>query len=511
MGIGSKNMSELVLPISGEIWGTFINCAICKDILKPPIMLTEITGNVCLTCYEGSPEVCCQTTIKNCALETILQMIKLPCRFKINGCEVALSHEALICHQEKCKYRTKRCPLVQYSGCQWEGSTADFVDHFTENHGDHIINFDNNLFYLQTSLTDLNLIKLLVMKNRTYVLRMQTDLTKGKLFYIICNVKKSNRNYEYSVKHKGNSENYIKTKGRIVADRHIYNDFIEEVAINVDLGALKQVAQVSDTVTNVFKINVGVTQNEGINEKMLPFFECPVCKNFMKPPIYQCESGHSICNFCRSRVEKCPTCRSMFGTTRNYSLEGLTSGIQYPCVYHDLGCTEAFLVNDISKHENECPFKQFNCPFHNCTSTGNQQAIVHHLKHFHPQGVISSGTCGYIESFHLDPNVYYNKVFDRKCVIAYNHIFRLTCKRIPEHCLWAAEIFGSYDRSKTFVYEVSIIDMQKPEKRLIRTDHCLEEMREDDLFQRCIMFPNSILTAFSVNGMVTFHFTIKEK
>lgn len=75
----------------------------------------------------------------------------------------------------------------------------------------------------------------------------------------------------------------------------------------------------------------------------------------------------------------------------------------------------------------------------------------------------------------------------------------------------AAEIVGTKNDSKTFIYEVSIIDMRRPEKKLIRTDYCLNEMAEDELFKKCIMFPNSVLSAYSNHGMITFNITIREK
>ncbi|XP_072391153.1 E3 ubiquitin-protein ligase sina-like [Diabrotica undecimpunctata] len=487
-------------------------CAVCKDILKPPIMLVENVGNICRKCYEEKQEIMHWKSMNNSALENVLKLLKLPCKYKTKGCAVRVSYEDLDFHQNGCKYRTKVCSMFKF-GCDWEGSTIDFIEHFKECHGDHVINFENNLFFLETSLSDTNMVKLLVMKQHTFILRMQTNLRKNKLFYIICSVHDDDYSSfcEYSVKHKGGSENYIKTKSKIVSSYHIYNEFDESIAMEIDLDALKQISHISDTITNIFKIKLEESSGETIDDKILHFFECPVCKNFMKPPIFQCSSGHSICNMCRPRLEKCPTCRSAFGNTRNYSLEGLTAGVQYPCVYHDSGCLEIGSANHIVKHESECSFKPYSCPFPTCTSNGNHEVIVQHLINFHFDSVIYCGSTSYTDSFRLDQNNCYNKIFDRKCIITCNHIFRITCRRVAEHCLMAAEIVGSKNDLKTFVYEVSIIDMRRPEKKLIRTDYCLNEMPEDELFKKCIMFPNSVLSSYSNHGMVTFNVAIKEK
>ncbi|KAJ8976415.1 hypothetical protein NQ317_005335 [Molorchus minor] len=430
-----------------------MSCTICKDLLKPPVMLVEDHGNICSTCYEENTQLRNLKALHNPVLDTILKILELPCKFKNK-----------------------------------------------ETHGSNVIDCKNNCFSLQTLLADLDLVKLLILKNQTFVLRMKMNVDKNKLFYFICNVNDDNNLlYEYSVKHKGVSDNYIKTKARILSSHNIYS-FDENISVQVDLEAFKQICHISDTITNIFNIKTADTYS-GIDDQMISLFECPVCKNVMRPPIYQCQSGHSICNLCRPRLEKCPTCRSMFGITRNYSLEGLTSGIRYPCIYHDLGCTELSSAPQISKHENECPFKPYSCPFSSCTSTGNRETIIAHLIEFHPESVIFCGINGYTESFRLDQNSLYNKIFDRKCVIAYDHIFRLTCKRVAEHCLWAAEVLGANNNQPVFIYEVDIVDTKRPEKKLIPTDYCLTEMSEDELFKRCILFPNSILSSYSNHGM----------
>ena len=46
------------------------------------------------------------------------------------------------------------------------------------------------------------------------------------------------------------------------------------------------------------------------------YLECPVCYRTSSPPIYKCVMEHLICSNCIPRVNnKCPTCRSKFGST----------------------------------------------------------------------------------------------------------------------------------------------------------------------------------------------------
>ncbi|CAG9762200.1 unnamed protein product [Ceutorhynchus assimilis] len=501
-------MAKSVQTVTDElIQKNILHCAICKNLLlSTPVMLVEYAGNLCSTCYnENFLESKC---LQNTALEELVTTLSYPCRFRENGCEHWSSSADILDHEENCRYRSKRCPMHSVTQCQWEGFPTEFVGHFLNYHGEHVINFENNLFYLD--FNEEELIKLLVMKNIILLLKMQLSQDKNRLLYIVCNIKEEESNFDYSVKHKGNSDSYIKTRSRVLDSNYIYKNLEECDAVSVDLISLRQTVKITNRITNIFKIKTYDTPVSSIGERMMQFFECPVCKGFMKPPIFQCQSGHSICNHCKPRLDKCPSCRAPFGMTRNYSLEGLTAGVSYPCAYHEQGCMLSLSPVEITRHEIVCPYKPYDCPLPQCKLSGSQDTIVTHLQNFHSDQVIISETNSYTESFRLEQHSMYNNVFDRKILLAFENIFRLTCKRVGEYCMWAAEAMGTQGELKNFVYEISIIDMRRPEKRLIRTDYCLNEMPEDDLSRKCIMFPNSILTAYSSNGMVSYHFKIKK-
>ena len=42
-------------------------------------------------------------------------------------------------------------------------------------------------------------------------------------------------------------------------------------------------------------------------------FECPVCFDYVLPPILQCHAGHLVCSNCRPKLTCCPTCRGQLG------------------------------------------------------------------------------------------------------------------------------------------------------------------------------------------------------
>ncbi|XP_023711830.1 E3 ubiquitin-protein ligase Siah1 [Cryptotermes secundus] len=65
-----------------------------------------------------------------------------------------------------------------------------------------------------------------------------------------------------------------------------------------------------------------------LSKSLASLLECPVCFNFMAPPITQCLNGHNICSSCRPRLALCPTCRqSLTITSRNVALENIAETI----------------------------------------------------------------------------------------------------------------------------------------------------------------------------------------
>lgn len=67
-----------------------------------------------------------------------------------------------------------------------------------------------------------------------------------------------------------------------------------------------------------------------ISKSLQDALECPVCLEYMIPPITMCSSGHSLCQACRPRLTRCPTCRQPLLGIRNYALEHLARELQLP-------------------------------------------------------------------------------------------------------------------------------------------------------------------------------------
>ncbi|GAA0173051.1 ubiquitin-protein ligase [Lithospermum erythrorhizon] len=126
---------------------------------------------------------------------------------------------------------------------------------------------------------------------------------------------------------------------------------------------------------------LGKTSNTAVHELL----ECPVCMNMMYPPILQCPNGHTVCSKCKSKVRFCPICRHELGNIRCLALEKVAESLELPCVYQILGCQEIFPYHNRLRHEQNCKFHPFTCPYAgaDCPVTGQIKYLVEHLKNDH--------------------------------------------------------------------------------------------------------------------------------
>ena len=130
-------------------------------------------------------------------------------------------------------------------------------------------------------------------------------------------------------------------------------------------------------------------------EIMLNELECPVCMQYMVPPIKLCSNGHNICSKCKERVHCCPTCRADFSEIRCLGLENIARILNYPCVNRQSGCLELFSIEHIAEHHAVCVYGKIKCPFKlnkNCSWDGFKSGLKEHAKVAHPAWFIQNST-----------------------------------------------------------------------------------------------------------------------
>ncbi|KAJ3692274.1 hypothetical protein LUZ60_012624 [Juncus effusus] len=119
---------------------------------------------------------------------------------------------------------------------------------------------------------------------------------------------------------------------------------------------------------------------------VMELLECPVCAHSMFPPIHQCLNGHTLCSNCKLRVHnRCPTCRQELGDIRCLALEKVAESLELPCRFDVHGCPDVHPYLTKHKHESQCAFRPFNCPYagSDCDVVGDVASLVAHLRDEH--------------------------------------------------------------------------------------------------------------------------------
>ncbi|RZC42314.1 Sina domain containing protein [Asbolus verrucosus] len=235
----------------------------------------------------------------------------------------------------------------------------------------------------------------------------------------------------------------------------------------IRLITLNEIAENNGNITVTINLDVG--ESENVNEEVLKCLECPVCQQLMRPPIYQCTTGHSFCNICRTKLNECTTCRQPLSNTRNFSLEGFTAFVKYSCAYNQFGCNAIFAVNEISQHERSCEFKVYPCPISSCDYVAKYFAVKSHFKEMHNDCLVEST----IYQGDFDPR--YNCCTSETVKYLFEHcnIYKFTFKRSNEVCSFQVRILNDVDTNSKFFYVVSISDPERKQRKMTKSNLCL--------------------------------------
>ena len=125
--------------------------------------------------------------------------------------------------------------------------------------------------------------------------------------------------------------------------------------------------------------------------------ECPICMEFFSSIIYQCDSGHSLCESCCIKVSICPLCKSRVGKKlRNLSLEDQLTRVNSKCRFSN--CNIKMKLCEKNLHEVNCPFNpECHCLLQNCKWFGFKANFLEHLadRHKVPHYEIRGNTAEY--------------------------------------------------------------------------------------------------------------------
>ncbi|CAH0549507.1 unnamed protein product [Brassicogethes aeneus] len=489
--MATKTMDQFTDDLLKE---KIFHCQICDELCTSDVFLVRGKGNVCAICFEEKfGEEMKSRAELNTALILIIAKLMLPCKFQMKGCDNRLTSKNYSKHIRGCDFKIKPCPMKNLEGCDWSGSNFEVSGHLLENHQEHVIESENNIFKVESSLSEPFNVKFLYDDCQNCLL--QTSVVDDKFYYALNPVEKSERNMEYSVEHKRiQPPNHLvlKSVGTLTKLNGIYNEQNLDKNSNataVDIDQLKPFADEKNMISNEFDLKPAEIDNN-----ILKLLECPVCMNSMRPPIFNCANGHSICILCKELINECPMCNEGWTTARNYLIENLTTTVKYPCRYSKLGCNEIDVDRQLKKHEETCPSHNYQCPM-NCSKTGNFEFILEHIMTEHGNaeftGEIEENIPGRCEKLKW-------MLFDSK-------LFRISYYFSSPNVYWAVELVCSNENPKLYTYEVKISNHEKAFNwALIKDSTCFKERT-----QRPLQKISDCLNYYDQDP-ITFNITIKK-
>lgn len=230
-----------------------------------------------------------------------------------------------------------------------------------------------------------------------------------------------------------------------------------------------------------------IKMNNTAYENLLRSLECPVCTNYMIPPIKQCLTGHSFCGRCHEQLSgmvgaKCPLCQEKLTQSRNITLESIAETANYPCMNKDAGCNKTLPCQEMSKHQGECFFREALCGVETCKKMIPLKDVENHwnLKKLPSKPFQVNNIC----HSKINPTMYFVNL-----VKAHGALFWYKAKIVDNNIYFVVQYVGPRFKAQNYYYEVELFKPDRPKRRLIISDYCKgPDMEHTKLFtqQNCI-------------------------
>lgn len=375
----SENRQDFHKPFVRSIF----SCKLCEYRLDYPIINVEGLGTICGSCYGKGVYTHARPNLE---LEEDMSKLCFPCRYQNRGCIFEATFISTCYHEKNCNFRQRMCPLVYETKCDCL-AISDLIKHFENDHKDRVIVSEDYSFTIEKPIVDKrDMFYLIAIGLRYYILQIKFDVDKQTFFYVF---------YYFGIDNDPNTFTLlIENKDFILTSKAVKawheSNLSSSVNTNKTIKNHHIISEIQLTLQNkiVFSVNY-----EGSNLKQyVKSFECPICFYYMTDEILICSTGHSICQKCSKKLDKCPTCKSPF-TGRNYSMESVVKLFKLPCKNSDF-CNKYIEGSNYKFHATNCFYNTYACPFAktkgSCTWKGLYNALITHLQSDHEKLVHSN-------------------------------------------------------------------------------------------------------------------------
>ncbi|KAI4459005.1 e3 ubiquitin-protein ligase siah2 [Holotrichia oblita] len=387
----------------------------------------------------------------------------------------------------------------QLCNCTWQGDCEDLFAHCVEKHPHFVQESFSIEINLVVSSHEENYV--FYKDGKTFLAQLKSDIINHRLYINVmyCGPNSTTGNLSYRVSFLGNEREYpcsvypvqLDKTGPITAETVTTVDFLDILeTLNRPVRIMCKIDTFVQEVIEKPEEDEVLSQGNGILQQL----ECPICLEYMTPPILQCHGGHSFCQPCRKKITTCPTCRSAIGNTRNFLLENITSTIPYPCKYKKYGCNFSTSANNIQKHQAACIKVPCRCIMNDCSWEDRHSKLVAHLTKTHKDNFLETDSVSYILDDSLDVESY-NYI----CIVN-DHVFRIEFTRDRDSFWWI--VYTKNDIEDVKKYMLKLDFKAENNERIYIERTAVNELRS---------FYKHQLSEFINGGVLTYKMHIVER
>lgn len=267
----------------------------------------------------------------------------------------------------------------------------------------------------------------------------------------------------------------------------------------------------ASTPSTVPKRRSGFGSGNASPADLASLFECPVCFDYVLPPIFQCQAGHLVCSACRPKLSCCPTCRGPLGNIRNLAMEKVANTVFFPCKYSSNGCSIMLLHTEKMEHEDACEYRPYVCPCPgaSCKWQGSLEQVMPHLMMSHKSITTLQGEDIVFLATDINLPGAVDWVMMQSC---FGHHFMLVLekqdKNDGQQFFAIVQLIGSRKQAEKFAYR---LELSGHRRRLTweatpRSIH--EGVASAILNSDCLVFDTSIAQLFAESGNLGINVTI---